>query len=245
MYNEACEPYISVSECWDVIARQKQHLEECNYNTMVFDFPQKDLLKKAIINGSYSALKKNSNSFRGQGLERYAVTFVDNHDTFDRNDTYNQFGSSDLTTATAKARILQAYAYLMSMPGVPCVFWPHWKSYQSEISELIAIRKRAGIHSESKVLEESSGQYQYSATVQGHRGQVVVRVGQNRSMDTPEGFTQVANGNHYTVYLKEMSEGTEAVSIPECGTRKVIYNGQVYILREGKTYTLTGSEIKE
>ena len=51
---------------------------------MIFDFQQKYLLHRAIVNGNYSLLKKNSNSFRGQGLERYAVTFVDNHDTFER-----------------------------------------------------------------------------------------------------------------------------------------------------------------
>ena len=84
MYNEEGNPYLSVSECWESIDRQKQHLEETNYNTMVFDFQQKYELAKAIVNGNYNLLKKNSNSFRGQGLEKYAVTFIDNHDTFER-----------------------------------------------------------------------------------------------------------------------------------------------------------------
>ena len=63
MYNEAANPYFSVSECWESISRQKQHLEECEYNTLVFDFQQKYELKKAIVDGNYSKLKKNSNSF--------------------------------------------------------------------------------------------------------------------------------------------------------------------------------------
>ena len=245
MYNEAAQPYISVSECWESIARQKQHLQECEYNTMVFDFQQKYELKKAIIDGSYGKLKKNPNSFRGQGLEKYAVTFVDNHDTFDRGTTYgdNQFGSSDLTTATAKSRLLQAYAYLMAMPGVPCVFWPHWKSYQEEINQLIAIRKQAGIHSESKVLEETSGQYKYSATVQGHRGKVVVRVGKNRDMEAPEGFTQVANGDHYTVYLKEEAQGIEDVqgdNVRGTKAEKFVENGRLYIRLGENVFDATG-----
>jgi alpha-amylase len=122
---------------------------------MVFDFQQKYVLHRAIVGGSYSLLLKNTNSFRGQGLERYAVTFIDNHDTFER-DSYgsNQFGGQycDLSNATTKSNILQAHAYLMAMPGVPCVFWPHWKSYQNEINAMIAVRKAAGIHSESVVL---------------------------------------------------------------------------------------------
>lgn len=39
-------------------------------------------------------------------------------------------------------------------------------------------------------------------------------------------------------------EGIENVQREDAKTRKVIYNGQVYILQEGQTYTLTGKEIK-
>ena len=246
MYNEAAEPYISVSECWDGINRQKQHLEECNYNTMVFDFPQKYELKKAFIDGSYGKLKKNTNSFRGQGLEKYAVTFVDNHDTFGRGGAYgdNQFGSSDLTTATAKERLMQAYAYLMSMPGVPCVFWPHWATYKEEISELIAIRKRVGIHSESQVLEETSGLYRYGATVQGHRGKVFVALGKNRSqLDVPEGFEQVADGDHYTLYIKEEAEGISSIISDKEG-KKFLKDGELYIRCGEQVYDAMGRMVK-
>lgn len=246
MYNEASEPYISVSECWETIDRQKQHLQECEYNTMVFDFQQKYELKKAIVDGSYGKLKKNTNTFRGQGLEKYAVTFVDNHDTFDRGGAYgdNQFGSSDLTTETAKLRLLQAYAYLMAMPGVPCVFYPHWATYKQEISELIAIRKRAGIHSESQVIEESSGLYRYGATVQGHRGQVFVAVGKNRSqLDVPEGFELVADGDYYSMYLKENAEGVEAVQGDKVQGTKVIENGVLYLKYNGTKYDVQGRKV--
>lgn len=42
-----------------------------------------------------------------------------------------------------------------------------------------------------------------------------------------------------------IGEGIEEVKAnPELNGRKVIYNGQVYILQEGKSYTLTGTEIK-
>ena len=114
MYNEAAQPYMSVSELWQSIARQKQHLEECEYNTMVFDFQNKYSLK-GIVEGSYGKLNKDKtyNGFRKEGLERYAVTFIDNHDTFDRGDAYgnNQFTpSTDLSTATNKDYVLQASA---------------------------------------------------------------------------------------------------------------------------------------
>ena len=252
MYNEAAQPYMSVSELWQSIARQKQHLEECEYNTMVFDFQAKYSMK-GIVDGSYGKLNMNKTfeGLRKHGLERYSVTFIDNHDTFDRGTAYgdNQFTpSTDLSTATNKDYVLQASAYMLMMPGVPCVFYPHWASYKDEINELIAVRKRAGIHSESQVLEEESGQYKYHATIQGHRGKVIVRVGKYRSTTVPEGYEVAVEGGdrgNYTVYISMDQQGVEEVDLPETGVRKIIYNGQVYFLREGRTYTLTGSEIKE
>ena len=249
IYNEASRPYISVSELWDGIARQKRHLQECDSNTMIFDFQQKYQLREAIVGGSYGKLKKNTNSFRGQGLERYAVTFVDNHDTFDRGSTYgnNQFTpSTDLSLEVSKRYVMQAYAYLMAMPGIPCVFYPHWASYKEEISELIAIRKRVGIHSESVVLEETSGQYQYSATVQGHRGRVIVRVGKNRSQDVPEGYELAAEGGEkgaYSVYVCMGALGVENPALKVKGT-KFVRNGKLYIQVGEQVYDITGNKIQ-
>ncbi len=245
MYNEAARPYLSVSELWEGIARQKQHLVECNYNTMVFDFQQKYVLHRAIVGGSYSLLLKNTNSFRGQGLERYAVTFIDNHDTFER-DSYgsNQFGGQycDLSNATTKSNILQAHAYLMAMPGVPCVFWPHWKSYQNEINAMIAVRKAAGIHSESVVLEETSANRAYSATVQGHKCKVIVRVGKNRDKNTPVGYTKKVEGTDYAMYI-ESGEGVENVLSGQ-KSEKFMKDGRLFIRVGEQVYDMTGKLTK-
>lgn len=252
MYNEAANPYISVSELWESISRQKQHLAETDSNTMIFDFQMKYSLK-GIVTGSYGKLNKNKTfeGLRKHGLERYSVTFIDNHDTFDRGTAYgdNQFSGSDLTNSTTKDQILQATAYQLMMPGIPCLFWPYWKSYQSEVNELIAIRKQVGIHSESKVLEETSGQYQYSATVQGHRGQVVVRVGKFRSTTVPDGFQLAVDGGsvgQYTVYVKMNAEGMEEVNgrKPNGECTKFIRDGKLYIRIGEKTYDILGNEMK-
>lgn len=251
MYNEAANPYISVSELWSGIDRQKQHLEECEYNTMVFDFQTKYSLK-GIVTGSYGKLNANK-SFEGlrkHGLERYSVTFIDNHDTFNRGTSYgdNQFTpTTDLTTAKNKDYVLQASAYMLMMPGIPCVFWPHWASYKEEINELIAVRKLAGIHSESKVLAESSGQYQYSATVQGHRGKVVVRVGKYRSDIVPEGFELAIEGGDrgdYTVYIAMNPQGVEEVEDGMTKSEKFIENGTMLIRRGEHVYDVLGKIIK-
>lgn len=247
MYNEASQPYLSVSELWEGIDRQKQHLEETNYNTMIFDFQQKYELHKAIVNGSYSKLMKNSNSFRGQGLERYAVTFVDNHDTFER-DGYgnNQFGGQycDLNSAVTKARVLQAYAYILCMPGVPCVFWPHWYKYKDEINTFIKIRKEAGIHSESAVFDESYVQGGYSGTVQGHNRKVIVRLGKNRDMTIPAGYFKCAEGDYYSLY-QEVGEGIEEIQRNEVPSSKFIEGGKLYIRCGERVYDAHGQLISD
>ncbi|MBR6118208.1 MAG: hypothetical protein IKQ11_05055 [Paludibacteraceae bacterium] len=252
MYNEAANPYISVSELWHSIDRQKQHLQECDYNTMVFDFQAKYSMK-GIVNGSYGKLNANKTfeGLRKYGLERYSVTFIDNHDTFDRGTTYgdNQFSGSDLTNATTKNYILQATAYQLMMPGIPCLFWPYWKSYQDDVNELIAVRKRVGIHSESAVLEEESGQYKYSATVQGHRGQAIVRVGKYRSTTVPEGFEVAVEGGNrgeYTVYVKMGAQGVDEVKGEKLEVKgeKFIENGQLYIRVGEAVYDIMGKQIQ-
>ena len=250
MYNEAANPYMSVSELWQSIDRQKQHLEECEYNTMVFDFQMKYSLK-GIVTGSYGKLNKNKTfeGLRKHGLERYSVTFIDNHDTFDRGTAYgnNQFSGSDLSNSTTKDQILQASAYMLMMPGVPCVFYPYWTSYKDEINELIAVRKRAGVHSESEVLEETSGQYQYSATVQGHRGRVIVRVGKYRSQTVPEGFELAVEGGdrgQYSVFIKMQSDDVENIPSGNVLCTKELRNGQLYIRVGENVYDILGNRVE-
>ncbi len=250
MYNEASHPYLSVSEFWESIDRQVAHLKATNYNTMIFDFPLKYKLHDAICKApyAYGGLRNPSNSLRGKGYGKYAVTFVDNHDTFERS-SYgeNQFnGKTQLSDSVTHRRVMQAYAYILMMPGVPCVFYPHWKSYSEEINQLIALRKRVGIHSESVVSEESGAQKKYSGKVQGHRGQVVVRLGDNRDMTVPEGFEVAIEGEGYTVYAKMGAQGIEEISHQPSAVRgeKFIRDGKLYIRCGEQVYDALGNRIR-
>ena len=253
MYNEAAQPYMSVSELWESISRQKQHLQECDSNTMIFDFQAKYSMK-GIVTGSYGKLNasKTFEGLRKHGLERYSVTFIDNHDTFDRGGAYgdNQFTpvNSDLRSATNKDYVLQASAYMLMMPGVPCVFYPHWACFKDEINELIAVRKQAGIHSQSQVLAEESGQYKYHATIQGHRGKVIVRVGKYRSTTLPEGYELAVEGGDrgaYTVYIQMEEKGIEtpSLTLPAKEGKKFLKDGKLYLMYEGQMYDVQGRRI--
>ena len=248
MYNEAAQPYLSVSEFWmDNVNDQIAHLKAANYNTMIFDFPLKWAIGNAFKNGTYSQLKNPSNSLRGKGLGKYAVTFIDNHDTFERSD--NQGGefikyNADLGNADVKSKILQANAYILMMPGVPCVFWPHWKSYTEEINRLIAIRKLAGIHSESVVTDEESAGYKYGATIQGHHRRVYLRLGKNRDMTQPANTYVAAQGSEYTIYV-ETGEGIEDVQRDDVQCTKVIKDGKLYLMYKGTMYDVQGRRIDD
>jgi len=252
MYNEVGKPYMSVSEYWmDDIKDPLQHLAETNNNTMIFDFPLKWKIKDALGGNtpSLTLLKNPSNSFRGQGKEKYAVTFIDNHDTFERSDnTGAEFGgyNVDLSTAKVKNKILQANAYILMMPGVPCVFWPHWKSYTWEINQLIKIRKLAGIHSESKVTDETATQTSYSATIEGHHHKAILRLGSGRDKTVPAGYYVHAEGEDYAVYMEGV-QGIDEVRVQQPGTggEKFMENGQLFIRRNGRVFNAQGQLIEK
>ncbi len=239
MYNLASQPFFSVSECWSDVTTIANHLKATNYNTLAFDFPLK--FKFNDWKGgetSYSNLRNPS--LRSKGLSKNAVTFIDNHDTFHRSD--NQGGeflgyNTDLTAK--KRQIIEANAYLLMMPGVPCVFWPHWYTFKEDINQLIAIRKKAGIHSESKVENETGLTNKYKATITGHRAKVFLRMGSKRSdYEAPEGFSLELAGDNFDIYLSEITP-VENVSVQPAAT-KVLENGKLYIIRDNKRYTVDG-----
>jgi len=184
-YNLASKPDFSVSECWDNLSTINSHLETASYNTLAFDFPLKFKLNDWKGGSVYSHLKNQG--LRSLGLSRFAVTFVDNHDTFHRSDgkTY-EFLAYNTDITKKRSEIVAANAYILMMPGVPCVFWPHWYSFKKDIKQLINVRKAVGIHSESEVLDEKAGTNSYSATIVGHKGRAILRMGSARDKSVPK-----------------------------------------------------------
>ncbi len=242
MYNLASQPEFSVSECWSDLNTIKFHLEAASYNTLAFDFPLKYQFNNWKGGSSYSALKNKG--LRSKGLSRYAVTFIDNHDTFHRSD--NQSGefiayNTDLTQK--KDIIVLANAYLLMMPGVPCVFWPHWYTCKQEINQLIAIRKQVGIHSESEVQDETAATNSYSATIIGHRGRAILRMGSARDTSLPAGFTLTYHGENFDIYTSTSTAVDEIVA-PKAAPSKIMENGRVIIIRDGERYDVTGARLR-
>ena len=99
---------------------------------------------------------------------RYAVTFVENHDT--------QYRSADSQNDPLRKDTLAANAYLLAMPGTPCIFQIHWNEYKPELKEMIAARKLAGITNMSNYVNKTCKKTLYVNEVTGSNHKLLVAV---------------------------------------------------------------------
>ena len=257
-YNTAAKAYFSVMEYWDGnVETLKYHLNDAGKNTAAFDFNMKyNAFNDGIASENYCALK--GAGLPGAGYARYAVTFVDSHDTYQRGSDSEFCGNGNSMTI-CKDKIKQCYAYMLSMPGVPCVFWPHWVTFKEQLKPLINARYKTGVHSESSVSDECGNGY-YKATITGTNGEIRLLLGPNSEYNsTPSGYTLAGKGTNYGVYYKttsargdkntERKDRTQGIEDVESGVSKVksekfIENGQLYIRCGEQVFDIMGRLVK-
>ena len=208
-YNAASKPYFSVGEYFDGdYDKLKAWTDGTGKRSTAFDFAFKyNAVGKAWTDGgspNYSALIYNGQpaGFVGAEYRQYSVTFIDNHDTFERSDNKDSefLGYKKSMTSANKNNVLQANAYMLSMPGVPCVFYPHYYKYKSEIQAMIRARKSAGVHNMSNVTVNEVSSGKLIATVQGTKGKLMLKLGSDTS--TPSGYKVVAQGSGYAMFVE-------------------------------------------
>lgn len=257
-YNKAAEAYFSVMEYWDGNVNTLQdRLNDAGWNTATFDFATKyTAFNDGIAADNYWKLK--GAGLPGAGKSRYAVTFIDSHDSFQR-DNGNEFCGNGNSMGLCKDKLLQANAYILSMPGVPCVFWPHWVTYKEELKKMINARYKAGVHSESAVSDEAGDGF-YKATITGTNGEIRLLLGPNSGYNsTPSGYTLAVKGNGYGVYYKmnsargdknterkDLTQGIEEVSSQPSAVRgeKVLRDGQLLIKVGEQVFDAFGRRVK-
>jgi len=142
MYNKSSGTQYSVGEYWDTNKSSVTGwIDATGKTSAAFDFPLQYTLRSICNNGESG----NWYSLNYTGLsvdndyKRYSVSFVNNHDTWGRNDTSNELNKYNLA----------ANAYILACPGTPCVFLPDWQNYKSTIKQLIYARNLARIHNQS------------------------------------------------------------------------------------------------
>ena len=251
MYNSASENYFSVVEFWNGDMNNiKSYLNDVNWNTLAFDFSTKYSAIQGIADGKYEQCK--GSGLLGAGLSKYAVTFVDSHDTYfgckNNRDNHDEIGGCGNSMEDYnKDRVLGANAFILSMPGVPCVFYPHWAKYKDAIGKMVLARKAAGVHSESKVSDEAGNGY-YKSTITGKHGSIRLLLGPNSGFNTtPAGYTLAYKGGNFAMYYTTTQAEVPVLSI----TPSTIYKTESHTVEmsavalSGKPtiyYTLDGSD---
>ena len=251
MYNSAAANYFSVVEFWNGDMNNiKSYLNDVNWNTLAFDFSTKYSAIQGIADGKFEQCK--GSGLLGAGLSKYAVTFVDSHDTYfgcqggrDNNDEIGGCGKS--MEDYNKDRVLGANAFILSMPGVPCVFYPHWAKYKDAIGKMVLARKAAGVHSESKVTDEAGSGY-YKSTITGKHGSIRLLLGPNSGFNTtPAGYKLAYKGGNFAMYYTTTQAEVPVLSI----TPSTIYKTESHTVEMSAValsgtptiyYTIDGSD---
>ena len=243
LYNAYAVPTYSVGEYWDGnLSAVKSWIDGTKVNNVVqsaaFDFPFRYTVRDAVNNNKWTNL---SGTGKGLNMEanykRYAVTFVENHDTQYRDasnpqDPLNQYAEA-------------ANAYMLAMPGTPCVFLKHWMDYKESIKQMIYARQLAGITNTSSTAQQaynSSSNY-YAQRTTGTRGMLIAAMG-STSYSIPSTYVTVLSGTNYRLALSKSTE-TAWASVP---SGKRVDPFQVKLTAVSQTagaqivYTLDGSE---
>ena len=202
MYNESAKPQFSVGECWDSSNTIKNWINGTSKQSAAFDFQFRYTIRNAINKGDWTYLGKQndgnwplvSNDYESGAYRQYAVTFVENHDTEKR---------SNAAQDPIKKDTLAANAYLLAMPGTPCIFLTHWKAYKQEIANMAAVRKAVGISNTSNYEVAASNRDYYAVQVTGSNGKILAVVGNKAADYTPEssGWKKAVSGYHYVYYV--------------------------------------------
>lgn len=228
VYNRASQPTFSVGEYdWDKQPAQRGWVwhtatSEGDLTTAsdVFDFT------------TFFTLKDNKGHYDawygyGQGIgligdntdnvnwNNRAVTFLENHDTgYRTEENGSPQAHHERDNFQNNWEVEQAYAYILTHPGVPTVFWKHYFDWgndlQARIKALINARKVAGVHSGSKLHTQDNARAKgvYAAFVEGKNGHALyVRIGGSDDDWQPhfsgyQDYREYAAGTGWKVWVK-------------------------------------------
>lgn len=222
MYNEASKPKFSVGEYWHgavtTTSKEGDHpfggvkdwVEATGKTSAAFDFPMKYLIKGAFNDGNWKLLNKNLTSTL-VGIEpQYAVTFIDNHDT----------GEPHVNPDPQRANVEAANAYILAMPGTPCIWISHWKPYKYTIKKCILARKIAGVTNTSSIVKSDGQDNGYVLIVKGDKGKVLLLLG-SPTYDTT-GYQLACEGENFKYYVSSGLDISEINNIKREDTGHVI-----------------------
>lgn len=207
-YNDATGVKFSVGEYWDGNPSIINWINSTNKKSAAFDFQFRYNVRDAV-NGAadgkvasfsdWSKLNSTNNLMHDANYRQYAVTFVENHDM--------QYRSASEPLDPLRKDTLAANAYMLAMPGTPCIFQPHWRAYKQELKSMIEARKLAGITNMSNYTNKMAQTSCFANETTGNKAKLIVVVGNNTKAYTPGAdYTQILEGYHYRYYLSKSAE---------------------------------------
>ncbi len=241
MYNAYSKPTYSVGEYWDGNANTvKNWLNATKVDdkiqSAVFDFPFRYTVRDAANGGDWTKLA-NGGVVTDVNYQRYAVTFIENHDT--------EYRSATAQQDPIKKDTIAGNAFLLAMPGTPCVFLKHWMDCKQDIKNMILVRNFVGINNQSTFSRYASNKEYYAVNTAGDNGNLLAVMGPGAdSYTTSSRWRLAVSGYHYAYYLeaKQETAWTDLPSgkyeyIPTATLRAVSATADAKLV-----YTLDGSE---
>lgn len=207
-YNDATGIEYSVGEYWDSNEKIESWINATQKKSAAFDFQFRYNVRDAV-NGAadgkvasssdWSKLNSTINLMHDANYRQYSVTFVENHDM--------QYRSASEPLDPLRKDTLAANAYMLAMPGTPCIFQPHWRAYKQELKSMIEARKLAGITNISNYVNKYSKKTCFANETTGDKAKLIVVVGNNTKEYTPSAdYAQILEGYHYRYYLSKSAE---------------------------------------
>lgn len=208
LYMDATAPDFAVGEYWDTLSYDWQGVPEHNQDkhrqqiinwinaaggrATAFDVTTKGILHAVFERCEYWRLRGADG--KPPGLLGWwpsrAVTFLENHDT----------GSTQGHWRFPSHGLEQGYAYILSHPGTPTVFYDHLCDPKMEqvLRRILAFRRRQGIHCRSAQTILTAERDLYVAQIDNHS---LCKLGPGDYVPLPEeGWVVAEAGNNWTLY---------------------------------------------
>ncbi|PSR88362.1 Alpha-amylase [Actinidia chinensis var. chinensis] len=206
-YLDASEPYFAVGEYWDSLSYtygEMDHNQDAHRQRIIdwinatsgtagaFDVTTKGVLHSALERCEYWRLSDQKGKPPGVvgWWPSRAVTFIENHDT----------GSTQGHWRFPGGKEMQGYAYILTHPGTPAVFYDHAFSHmRSEISALVSLRNRKKIHCRSTIQITKAERDVYAAMIDE---KVAMKIGPGyyEPASGPQRWSVAVEGKDYKVW---------------------------------------------
>ena len=243
-YNMSAKPAFSVGEYFDGATKIKEWINYtkgyvAQYPTSAaFDFPFRYRMRDAVDSRNWRQLGWDEQPLAFDDYyKQYAITFVENHDTEYRI-------SGEMQTPIWKDT-LAANAYLLAMPGTPCVWYRHWNDCKYPLKQMILARRTAGITNTSGSEEKWTDDNFYAKVSYGKYSNLLCVVGNYpNNYQASSDYVEILSGKGYR-YLLSKSANTVWIDVPDGtyeGMTKVKMTPVTKLSGAKIVYTLDGTE---